>query len=37
MTVTVKKPTKNQMKEAAKRLKEMRQRRDNERGKQKNY
>lgn len=31
MAVTVKKPTKNQMKEAVKRIQEMRQRRDNER------
>lgn len=33
MAVTVKKPTKKQMKEAAKRLQEMRQRRDDERNK----
>lgn len=33
MAVTVKKPTKKQMKEAVKRLQEMRQRRENERNK----
>lgn len=33
MAVTVKKPTKKQMKEAAKRLQEIKERRDNERNK----